>query len=95
MKYLKMRSVVLQQEDNALMNCKMLCHKKEDAPSGREQACIKQEGEIKDQNKYLKMRSIALQQEDDVLMNQEMWCSEKEDVLSGREQICIKQEGEI
>jgi hypothetical protein len=44
-----MRSVALQQKDNALINCEMLCRKKKDALSGRKQICIKQEGEIKDQ----------------------------------------------
>jgi hypothetical protein len=40
------------------MNYKMLCHEKKDAPSDREQACAKQEGEIEDQVKKLKMHDV-------------------------------------
>jgi hypothetical protein len=60
----------------------MLCCKKEDALSGREQSCIKQEGEIKNQVKELKMRSVALQQKDNALMNCKILCHKKKDALS-------------
>jgi hypothetical protein len=71
------------------------CCEIEGALSWREQACTKQEGEIKDQVKELKMCSVVLQQEEDALTNREMLCHKNEDVLFGREQACVKQEGEI
>ncbi len=66
-----------------------LCCEIEGALIRREQACIKQEGKIKNQVKYLKMLYVVLQQEDDAMMNCKMLCRKQEDALSRREQACI------
>jgi hypothetical protein len=50
-----MRSVALQQENDALMNCKMLFRKKGRCALWEEQSCIEQEEEIKDQVKEFKI----------------------------------------
>jgi hypothetical protein len=75
-----------------LVQCKKLCCEIEGALIWREQACVKQEGEIKEQVKYLKMCSVVLQPEDNALINCKMLRRKREDALSGREQACIKQE---
>jgi uncharacterized protein (DUF3084 family) len=61
----------------------MLCRNNEDVLSGREQVCIKREGEIEDQVKKLKMCELLVQQQENACAQREKCVGDKEVRLMG------------
>ena len=90
-KEFKMQSAVLQQEEDALTNREMLSRQNKDmiSRSRREQACVKQEGEIEDQVKKLKMRDVLIQQQENALTNREMLCRQNKHCECHRMRKCM------